>query len=124
MAIKFRQCEKNTPPDFTTNPPTLRNSVFCQRAPRNPQLNGLVQAQDPANGPNLFFDPATKSTVMKGNQPNTFHFGGGNVAVTATTAAAATSTDRELVHLTIEYSGLLIEFLSQSPPLLARPRWL
>jgi len=51
LAVKFRQCEKNTPPDFSKNPPALRNSVFCQKAPANAQLNGLVQAQDPTNDP-------------------------------------------------------------------------
>lgn len=45
------------------------------KAPKNPQLNGLVQAQDPNNNPDLFFDPATQSTVRKGEQPNTFPFG-------------------------------------------------
>ena len=74
-AVKYRQAEKNTPPDFTANPPKLRNSVFCQKAPKNSQLNGLVQAQDPANDPNLFFDPAKGSTIMRGSQPNTFPFG-------------------------------------------------
>ncbi|CCO28519.1 hypothetical protein BN14_02514 [Rhizoctonia solani AG-1 IB] len=34
IAKRFRQAEKNTPPDFTTNPPTNRNSVFCQTPPR------------------------------------------------------------------------------------------
>jgi hypothetical protein len=75
LAIQFRQCEKNTPPDFTKNPPALRNSVFCQTAPANAELIGLVQAQDPANDPNLFFDPATKSTVTLGSQANTFALG-------------------------------------------------
>ena len=74
-AVKYRQAEKNTPPDFTTNPPRLRNSVFCQQAPNNSELNGLVQAQDPANDPNLFFDPATGASVTLGSQPNTFPFG-------------------------------------------------
>ena len=74
-AVKYRQAEKNTPPDFTTNPPRLRNSVFCQKAPANSELDGLVQAQDPANDPNLFFDPATQATVTLGSQPNTFPFG-------------------------------------------------
>jgi hypothetical protein len=76
LAIEYRQAEKNTPPDFSTNPPTLRNSVFCQKAPKNPELNGLVQAQDPNNDPDLFFDPATKATVKKGTQANTAPFGG------------------------------------------------
>ncbi|KDQ24717.1 hypothetical protein PLEOSDRAFT_1047638 [Pleurotus ostreatus PC15] len=75
IAIEYRQAEKNTPPDFSTDPPTLRNSVFCTKAPKNSQLNGLVQAQDPDNDPDLFFDPATQSTVRKGEQPNTFPFG-------------------------------------------------
>ncbi|KAL0061947.1 hypothetical protein AAF712_011231 [Marasmius tenuissimus] len=76
IAIRYRQAEKNTPPDFTTNPPTARNSVFCQKAPKNAELNGLVQAQDPANDPNIFFDPATKASVQKGSQANTEPFGG------------------------------------------------
>ncbi|KAJ3566298.1 hypothetical protein NP233_g7089 [Leucocoprinus birnbaumii] len=78
IAQEYRQAEKNTPPDFSTNPPTLRNSVFCQTAPQNPELNGLVQAQDPANDPNVFFDPATGKSVQKGAQANTFPFGSGN----------------------------------------------
>lgn len=108
-AIKFRQAEKNTPPDFTTNPPTPRNSVFCQKAPKNAQLNGLVQAQDPANG-DIFFDPATKASVKRGAQANTAPFGGkggaaappakadppaknGNGAAKTTAATPAKQTD-------------------------------
>lgn len=75
IAIEYRQAEKNTPPDFTTNPPTPRNSVFCQKAPKNPELNGLVQAQDPANG-DAFFDPLDKVTIQRGDRPNTSPFGG------------------------------------------------
>ncbi|KAG7089553.1 hypothetical protein E1B28_011226 [Marasmius oreades] len=74
LAVEYRQAEKNTPPDFTTNPPTPRNSVFCQKAPKNAELNGLVQSQDPANG-DIFFDPLTKASVKRGDQPNTFPFG-------------------------------------------------
>ncbi len=105
LAVEYRQAEKNTPPDFTTNPPKNRNSVFCQKAPKHAELNGLVQAQDPANDPNLFFDPATGKTVTKGSQANTSPFGssGSNnaaaapsstavLAVSATDSAAATAT--------------------------------
>ncbi|KAI0326626.1 hypothetical protein GY45DRAFT_73962 [Cubamyces sp. BRFM 1775] len=98
LAIEYRQAEKNTPPDFTTNPPTNRNSVFCQKAPKNSQLNGLVQAQDPANDPNTFFDPATGKSVKKGDQPNTFPFGttgsasSGSSGSSASSASAAAST--------------------------------
>ncbi|KAH8099928.1 hypothetical protein BXZ70DRAFT_1008447 [Cristinia sonorae] len=80
LAIEYRQAEKNTPPDFSANPPINRNSVFCQKAPKNAELNGLVQAQDPANDPNIFFDPATKASVEKGAQANTFPFGSDNSA--------------------------------------------
>ncbi|KAG8725749.1 hypothetical protein FRC12_024068, partial [Ceratobasidium sp. 428] len=38
LAKVLRQAEKNTPPDFTKNPPEARNSVFCQTPPRNPEL--------------------------------------------------------------------------------------
>ncbi|KAF7323674.1 hypothetical protein MKEN_00588200 [Mycena kentingensis (nom. inval.)] len=75
IAKEYRQTEKNTPPDFKTKPPTLRNSVFCQKAPKNPELNGLVQAQDPDNDPEVFFDPATKASVKLGAQANTKPFG-------------------------------------------------
>ncbi|EUC57592.1 hypothetical protein RSOL_225930 [Rhizoctonia solani AG-3 Rhs1AP] len=77
IAKRFRQAEKNTPPDFTTNPPTNRNSVFCQTPPRNAELTGLNQSQDPANNPDDFFDPACKCTVKKGSQANTSPLAGG-----------------------------------------------
>lgn len=92
IAKEYRQAEKNTPPDFTTNPPANRNSVFCQKAPKNPELNGLVQAQDPANDPNLFFDPATQATVKKGTQANTSPFGGAAAPVNGTAAVATPAT--------------------------------
>jgi hypothetical protein len=38
-------------------------------------FNNRSTAQDPANDPNLFFDPATKATVTLGSQPNTLPFG-------------------------------------------------
>ncbi|KAI0359976.1 hypothetical protein OH77DRAFT_1493446 [Trametes cingulata] len=97
LAIEYRQAEKNTPPDFTTNPPTNRNSVFCQKAPKHSELAGLVQAQDPANDPNLFFDPATGKSVKKGDQPNTFPFGSsgssGSAASSGSSAAATTTAN-------------------------------
>ncbi|KAJ7692129.1 hypothetical protein B0H17DRAFT_1159676 [Mycena rosella] len=75
LAIEYRQTEKNTRPDFKTKPQTPRNSVFCQKAPAHAELNGLVQAQDPANG-DVFFDPATGQSVQRGAQPNTIPFAG------------------------------------------------
>ncbi|KAH8118038.1 hypothetical protein DFH11DRAFT_1541287 [Phellopilus nigrolimitatus] len=93
LAVEFRQVEKNTPPDSSTNPPTNRNSVFCQTAPRNAQLNGLVQAQDPANDPNVFFDPATSSSVTLGSQANTFPFGTNGASSSNSTSSNSTSSD-------------------------------
>ena len=86
--------------DFTTNPPTLRNSVFCQKAPKNSELNGLVQAQDPSNDPNAFFDPASGKTVTKGSQANTSPFGtsgsdSSDASSSASSAATATSAAAE-----------------------------
>ncbi|KAL5526517.1 hypothetical protein ACEPAF_8241 [Sanghuangporus sanghuang] len=93
LAVEFRQVEKNTPPDFTTNPPTNRNSVFCQNAPRNAELNDLVQAQDPANDPNVFFDPALGASVTLGSQANTFPFGTSGSTGTGSTDASASVSD-------------------------------
>lgn len=50
-------------------PPAHRPPTSSQKAPKNPELNGLVQAQDPVNG-DAFFDPATKTTVQRGSQAN------------------------------------------------------
>ncbi|KAK0469659.1 uncharacterized protein EV420DRAFT_55475 [Desarmillaria tabescens] len=92
LAIEYRQAEKNTPPDFSTQPPTPRNSVFCQTAPKNSQLNGLVQAQDPANDPNLFFDPALGATVKLGSQANTFPFGTNGTNTSSDTNSTSTES--------------------------------
>ncbi|CAE6437228.1 unnamed protein product [Rhizoctonia solani] len=110
IAKRFRQAEKNTPPDFTTNPPTNRNSVFCQTPPRNAELVGLNQAQDPANNADDFFDPACKCTVKRGSQANTSPLagsgtsgnnaggnnggnnGGGNVSTSVVATEIATET--------------------------------
>lgn len=97
LAIEYRQAEKNTPPDFSTDPPTPRNSVFCQKAPKNSQLNGLVQAQDPANDPNLFFDPALGASVTLGSQANTSPLSGGAGADNSTPADPVSSTSAEPV---------------------------
>ncbi|EIN04862.1 hypothetical protein PUNSTDRAFT_75322 [Punctularia strigosozonata HHB-11173 SS5] len=92
LAVEYRQVEKNTPPDFSVQPNILRNSVFCQKAPKHAELNGLVQAQDPANDPNSFFDPASpQATVKKGSQSNTFPFGTAGSASSNTTSSAVAS---------------------------------
>jgi hypothetical protein len=54
-------------------------SLYCDKAPRHAQLNGLVQKQDPDNNVTLFFDPTkadiNDGTVLLGSQPNTIPFG-------------------------------------------------
>ncbi|POV95712.1 hypothetical protein PSHT_15518 [Puccinia striiformis] len=52
---------------------------YRQEPAKNPELKGLVQKQDPANDPNLFFDhlvTTNASTVVLDSQPNTRPFGG------------------------------------------------
>lgn len=55
----------------------------------------MVQAQDPENDPDLFFDPATKATVRKGEQANTFPFGEAG-AVTPAPAETEAETSAEV----------------------------
>ncbi|POW16531.1 hypothetical protein PSTT_01330, partial [Puccinia striiformis] len=79
VAIKYRLAERNSKPQYW---PVVvgRGSLYCQKAPRHPQLKGLVQKQDPANNKTLFFDPAKISindgTVLLGSQPDTRPFEG------------------------------------------------
>jgi hypothetical protein len=55
-AFSLSHCLTSTLQDFSVQPNINRNSVFCTKAPKHSELNGLVQAQDPANDPNVFFD--------------------------------------------------------------------
>jgi hypothetical protein len=64
LGIEFHQVKKRTPLSLLTNPLTLGNSVFCDKTPVNTELNGLVQAQDPANDPNLFFGNVSISHAL------------------------------------------------------------
>ncbi|KAF9031018.1 hypothetical protein BDZ89DRAFT_1132139 [Hymenopellis radicata] len=122
LAVEYRQVEKNTPPDFTTNPPTARNSVFCQKAPKNAQLNGLVQAQDPANGPDIFFDPATKASVTLGSQANTFPFGtNGAVASGAGDTASAVASSAAATESAVASSAVASETAAASDVASAAP---
>lgn len=74
----------------------MRNSVFCQKAPKNAELNGLVQAQDPSNDPNIFFDPALQKSVTKGSQANTEPFGGAASDSGSSDTASSTASDANL----------------------------
>lgn len=49
----------------------------------------MVQAQDPANDPDVFFDPATKASVKKGSQANTFPFGSSGTASASNSTSAS-----------------------------------
>lgn len=48
-------------------PPGDRNSVYCQKIAKSPQLKGLVQAQSPAAPKNIFFDPKVSGNVLLGS---------------------------------------------------------
>ena len=72
------------------------NSVFCQKAPKNAELNGPVQAQDPSNDPNIFFDPALQKSVTKGSQANTEPFGGAASDSGSSDTASSTASDANL----------------------------
>ncbi|KAI9607458.1 hypothetical protein H4Q26_005980 [Puccinia striiformis f. sp. tritici PST-130] len=96
LAIEYRQCEKNTHPIYAHNN-LGRNSVYCQKPAKNPELKGLVQKQDPANDPNLFFDhlvTTNASTVVLDSQPNTRPFGEKpGTSKTTPSVPKSTSTD-------------------------------
>ncbi|CAH7668602.1 hypothetical protein BY996DRAFT_1379567 [Phakopsora pachyrhizi] len=70
LAIEYRKVERNTFPDFSKQPNVDRNSLFCQKVPKNHELDGLIQAQSSTADPNLFFDPKSTSgstTLTKGS---------------------------------------------------------
>ena len=51
-----------------------------------------MQAQDPGNDPNIFFDPALGASVTLGSQPNTLPFGTSGSGSTDASASAVDSS--------------------------------
>ncbi|MBW0512177.1 hypothetical protein O181_051892 [Austropuccinia psidii MF-1] len=103
IAIEYRQAEKNTKPIYWPQV-TGRNSVYCLKAPKNSELDGLVQAQDPANDHLLFFDPAVKtndSTVILGKAPK-----GAISSVKLSSAGAGTGDGKAVPGVNNEQSSL------------------
>ncbi|POW20126.1 hypothetical protein PSHT_03905 [Puccinia striiformis] len=73
LAKIYRQTERNTFPDFSSPSTPDRNSLFCQKSPKNPELAGLFQKQSSAADPNLFFDPkANGKSLQKGSDRKSF----------------------------------------------------
>ncbi|KAI7961401.1 hypothetical protein MJO28_001890 [Puccinia striiformis f. sp. tritici] len=64
LAKIYRQTERNTFPDFSSPSTPDRNSLFCQKSPKNPELAGLFQKQSSAADPNLFFDPKANARTQ------------------------------------------------------------
>lgn len=62
----------------------------------------LVQAQDPANDPNLFFDPNGAKTVQRGSQANTAPFGGAAAPAPAPAPAPDAGANQPPVSLPAE----------------------
>lgn len=97
LAIEYRKTERNSFPDYSHQPPTDRNSLYCQKPPKNSELNGVFQAQSPQADPNLFFDPKSTTgggNVKKGSDPRTIPFGNASMAtgMNATAGSNTTST--------------------------------
>jgi len=94
LAKQYRQAERNTFPDYTVSSEPDRNSLYCQKAPKNAELAGLFQKQSSAADPKLFFDPKTNGkSVLKGSDPRTQPFGGATGQASATTPAKTDDGD-------------------------------
>jgi len=96
LAKQYRQAERNTFPDYTVSSEPDRNSLYCQKAPKNAELAGLFQKQSSAADPKLFFDPKTNGkSVLKGSDPRTQPFGGATGQASATTPAKTDDGDAD-----------------------------
>ncbi|EGG07618.1 uncharacterized protein MELLADRAFT_62390 [Melampsora larici-populina 98AG31] len=65
------ESEKNTHPDYSKNPQTQRNFLYCLKAPVNHELDDCIPKQFEGNDPNVFFDPKVGSVAL-GSRPETF----------------------------------------------------
>ncbi|OAV96778.1 hypothetical protein PTTG_03568 [Puccinia triticina 1-1 BBBD Race 1] len=78
VAKLYRVAERNTKPLYYPLQ-VGRYSLYCDKAPRHKELDGLVQKQDPTANGTIFFDPSKKDindgTVLLGSQANTFPLG-------------------------------------------------
>ncbi|OAV95979.1 hypothetical protein PTTG_26482 [Puccinia triticina 1-1 BBBD Race 1] len=78
VAKLYRVAERNTKPLYYPLQ-VGRYSLYCDKAPKHKELDGLVQKQDPTANGTIFFDPSKKDindgTVLLGSQANTFPFG-------------------------------------------------
>jgi len=99
-AQRYRALEKNTSPDFSASTDTIpavdRLSLFCDRAPRNPELNGINQAQSPEAADGVFFDPDTKESVFA-PAPGTSPFGGEETSAPVRAAATQNNESQDAV---------------------------
>ncbi|EGG04917.1 uncharacterized protein MELLADRAFT_64418 [Melampsora larici-populina 98AG31] len=95
LAIEYRKTERNSFPDYSHQPPTDRNSLYCQKQPKNSELNGVFQAQSPQADPNLFFDPKSTTgggNVKKGSDPRTIPFGNASTTTGMNTTTGSNTT--------------------------------
>ncbi|KAG0146740.1 hypothetical protein CROQUDRAFT_106891 [Cronartium quercuum f. sp. fusiforme G11] len=98
-AKKLAGAEKNTHPIYY--PFTLRNHLYCQKVPVNKELEGIVAAQDPANGPELFFDPKVPGgTVKLGERPDTRPRGSSSSDEKSSSTATNTTASISVVNAT------------------------
>ncbi|KAH9816467.1 hypothetical protein DFH28DRAFT_965347 [Melampsora americana] len=95
LAIEYRKTERNSFPDYTHQPVIDRNSLYCQKSPKNSELNGIFQTQSSQADPNLFFDPKSTNSLKKGSDPRTIPFGTASIATGANTTVGTNTTTTE-----------------------------
>ncbi|EFP76053.1 uncharacterized protein PGTG_02494 [Puccinia graminis f. sp. tritici CRL 75-36-700-3] len=93
LAKTYRQTERNTFPDYSSPSTSDRNSLYCQKKPKNPELVGLSQKQSSAADPKLFFDPKSNGkSIQKGSDHDVPEGGGDEAAGNASDNSANASS--------------------------------
>ncbi|WAR55720.1 hypothetical protein PtB15_6B463 [Puccinia triticina] len=96
LAKIYRQTERNTFPDYSLPSTPDRNSLYCQKTPKNPELAGLFQKQSSSADPKLFFDPKSNGkSVQQGSDPRTKPLGGAKGQATPTNGPASTGDNSD-----------------------------
>ncbi|KAA1097857.1 hypothetical protein PGT21_021961 [Puccinia graminis f. sp. tritici] len=96
LAKTYRQTERNTFPDYSSPSTPDRNSLYCQKKPKNPELVGLSQKQSSAADPKLFFDPKSNGkSIQKGSDPRTEPLGAAKGQTTPVNSTASTKEDTD-----------------------------
>ncbi|KAG0146789.1 hypothetical protein CROQUDRAFT_27094, partial [Cronartium quercuum f. sp. fusiforme G11] len=103
--------EKNTHPIYANSPQTPRNFLYCLKKPVNEELDGIIPVQDPANGPELFFDPKAPGGTVKLDQvpetrPRGFSKSGKNSTGSQIKTNLSETTNQDLTVANITISNI------------------